>query len=258
MTAILLPVFLLSIVLLGIHSFFGLEVIRRGIIFTDLAIGQMAAMGGAVSVLALEGRFLYPLALLFALGAALLIAVGRQRTAHLEAFIGILYAFGLSGVFLLLSQSAHGLERFNELLAADILFTPPAKIFRVALWYAFLGLLLRFLLPRLRNWMRDVFFFSVFALTVTSSVELAGVLVVFAILVGPASIVVNIRAKRPLPVAWGIGTIINLAAILVSYRFDLPTGYTLVFCHALAALGVFLISGKSPPAVERSERRSTE
>lgn len=249
MTVILLPVFLLSVVLLGIHSFFGLEVIRRGIIFTDLAIGQMAALGAAVSVLALAGRFIYPLALFFALGAALLIAVGRQRTDHLEAFIGILYAFGLSGVFILLSQSVHGMERFNELLAADVLFTPLGKIVRVALWYAFLGLLLCFLLPRLRGWLRDVFFFSVFALTVTSSVELAGVLVVFAILVGPASIVVNIRAKRPLPVAWGIGTIINLAAILGSYRFDLPTGYMLVFCHALAALTVFLISGKQKPMI---------
>jgi zinc/manganese transport system permease protein len=252
MTAILMPVFLLSVVLLGIHSFFGLEVIRRGIIFTDLAIGQMAALGAAVSVLALEGRFIYPIASFFALGTALLIAVSRQRTAHLEAFIGILYAFGLSGVFILLSQSAHGMERFNELLAADILFTPAAKIGRVALWYAFLGLLLRFLLPRLRGWLRDAFFFFVFALTVTSSVQLAGVLVVFAILVGPASIVINLRVKRPLPAAWAIGTVINLAAILVSYRFDLPTGYTLVFCHAMVAIVFFMLSGKnvSSAAVE--------
>jgi zinc/manganese transport system permease protein len=248
MTAILVPVFLLSVVLLGIHSFFGLEVIRRGIIFTDLAIGQMAALGAAVSVLALEGRFIYPLASFFALGTALLIAANRQRIAHLEAFIGILYAFGLSGVFILLSQSAHGMEHFNELLAADILFTPMAKIGRVALWYAFLGLLLRFLLPRLRGWLRDAFFFSVFALTVTSSVQLAGVLVVFAILVGPASIVINLRVKWPLPAAWLIGTVINLAAILVSYRCDLPTGYTLVFCHALVAIVFFLLSKKRAPA----------
>lgn len=248
MSSILFPAFLLSIVLLGIHSYFGLEVIRRGIIFTDLAIGQMAALGAAFSVLALEGRFIYPLALAFALGAALLIVAGRQRTVHLEAFIGILYAFGLSGVFLLLSHSAHGMERFNELLAADILFTPLGKVLRVAAWYACLGLLLRFLLPRLRGWVRDVCFFSVFALTVTSSVELAGVLVVFAILVGPASIVVNRKLRHPLLSAWGIGTLINLAAILASYRLDLPTGYTLVFGHALAALAVFLLSGKRPPA----------
>ena len=58
MIRILPPVFLLSVVLLGIHSFFGLEVIRRGIIFTDLAIGQMAALGAAVSLLAMEGRYL--------------------------------------------------------------------------------------------------------------------------------------------------------------------------------------------------------
>jgi zinc/manganese transport system permease protein len=77
-------------------------------------------------------------------------------------------------------------------------------------------------------------------LAVTSSVQLAGVLVVFAILVGPASIAVNLRVKRPLPAAWVIGTAINLAAILVSYRFDLPTGYTLVFCHAWVAAVSFL------------------
>jgi len=244
MIALLWPVFLLSVVLLGIHSYFGLEVIRRGIIFTDLAIGQMSALGAAVSLLLFDGRFVYPLAVGFALGTALLIALGRRRMVNLEAFIGILYAFGLAGVFLLLSQSAHGLEKFNELMAADVLFTPLAKIVRVAVWYGVLGTLL-WTLRRLRSGLlRDVLFFTVFALTVTSSVELAGVLVVFAILVGPASIVLHRGASRPLPVAWLTGTVVNLAAILGSYRLDLPTGYSLVFAHALAALAVILTTKK--------------
>jgi len=108
--------------------------------------------------------------------------------------------------------------------------------------------------------LRDVFFFTVFALTVTSSVELAGVLVVFAILVGPASIALHRGASRPLPAAWLIGTVVNLAAILGSYRLDLPTGYSLVFAHALAALAVILTTKKreacAPDGRDGGERTS--
>ncbi len=238
MISILAPVFLLSLVLLGIHAYFGLEVIRRGIIFTDLAIGQMSALGAAVALLVFNGRFLYPVSLCFALLAAFLIAIASKRVANLEAFIGILYAFGLSGVFIVLSRSPHGMEEFQTLLAADILFTPVKEIAKIAVAYSLLGSFLALFYRRLSGLAKDLLFFSAFAATVTSSVQLAGVLVVFAILVGPASISLRLKAKRPIIAAWGIGMLINLAAISVSYQFDLPTGYALVFAHALVTMAV--------------------
>jgi zinc/manganese transport system permease protein len=242
MINLLLPVFLLSLVLLGIHSYFGLEIIRRGIIFTDLAIGQFSALGAATALLAFDGRLVYPLSLAFALLAGLLITIATKKTQHVEAFIGILYAVGISGVFLLLAKSPHGMEKFQDLMAADILFTPWHAIALTALKYGALGLVIVFLIRRTRGALHDALFFLTFALTVTSSVALAGVLVVFAILIGPASIVQSLGLRHAVPLAWAIGTAINLAAILCSYSLDFPTGYTLVFFHSTAAAAVFIIA----------------
>jgi zinc/manganese transport system permease protein len=247
MTDILFSAFLLSLVLLGIHSYFGVEIIRRGIIFTDLAIGQMSALGAAVAVLFFQGRFLYPASLVFALLAAFLSSLASRREKHLEAFIGLLYAFAVSGVFILLSKSPHGMEAFQNLLAVDILFTPMSKILRVAILYAFLGLFLYLINTRIRGFVKEFLFFAVFAFTVTSSVQLAGVFVVFALLIGPAFIALKLRKKKGnlVVIAWGAGVIINLAAILLSYRFDLPTGYTIVLLHALTAILISLFRKKS-------------
>jgi zinc/manganese transport system permease protein len=241
MTDILLSAFLLSVVLLGIHSYFGLEIIKRGIIFTDLAIGQMSALGAALSILFFDGLFIYPLSLTFALLAGLAIAIASKRTVSHEAFIGLLYAFGISGVFIILSKSSHGVEMFDRLMASDILFTPLSDIIETAIIYACLGAILLFLYPRMKGIWKDLLFFISFAATVTSSVRLAGVLIVFALLVAPAYISMRINKGKLLLTAWIIGTGVNLVSILVSYSLDLPTGYTLVFFHALLALSVSIL-----------------
>ncbi len=241
MADILLSAFVLSVVLLGIHSFFGLEIIRRGIIFTDLAIGQMSAIGAALSILFFDGLFIYPLSLAFALLAGLAIAIASKRTVSHEAFIGLLYAFGISGVFIILSKSAHGMEMFDKLMASDILFTPWPDIIETGIIYTLLGLLLVFVYPRMKGFWKDALFFVSFAATVTSSVRLAGVLIVFSLLVAPAYIALRIDKGKLLLTAWIIGTAVNLVSILVSYNLDLPTGYTLVFFHALLALSVSII-----------------
>jgi zinc/manganese transport system permease protein len=241
MADILLSAFVLSVVLLGIHSFFGLEIIRRGIIFTDLAIGQMSAIGAALSILFFDGLFIYPLSLTFALLAGLAIAIASKRTVSHEAFIGLLYAFGISGVFIILSKSAHGMEMFDKLMASDILFTPWPDIIETGIIYTLLGLLLVFVYPRMKGFWKDALFFVSFAATVTSSVRLAGVLIVFSLLVAPAYIALRINKGKLLLTAWIIGTAVNLVSILVSYNLDLPTGYTLVFFHALLALSVSII-----------------
>lgn len=235
MTDILFSAFLLSVVLLGIHSFFGLEIIKRGIIFTDLAVGQMAALGGALSLLFLEGEYLGPISLGFALLGGGIIAFAARRTDKHEAFIGLLYAFGYSGVFLLLSKSAHGMEEFQKLMASDILFTPLEEIGKAAGIYAVLGILLLIFYNRLAGTAKEVLFFVTFAITVTVAVRLAGVLVVFALLVAPALIALRIGRGIPIVNAWIVGTVVNVIAIIISYRFDLPTGYTLICFHAALA-----------------------
>jgi zinc/manganese transport system permease protein len=249
MTDILVSSFLLSLVLLGIHSYFGLEIIRRGIIFTDLAIGQMAALGAAVAILFFDGHHIYPISLVFALGAAFLSALAAHREKNLEAFIGLLYAFSASGVFILLSKSPHGMEEFNNLLAADILLIPLTKIIYVAVLYLFLGIFIVFIDKKTRGFVKDLLFFTTFAFTVTSSVQLAGVFVVFALLVGPAFIATKFKKGKPLIISWIVGLIINLIAITVSYRFDFPTGYTIVLLHSFSAI-MFSLLKKAPTKKE--------
>src|ERR1051326_695984 len=241
MADILLSAFILSVVLLGIHSFFGLEIIRRGIIFTDLAIGQMSALGAALSILFLDGRYVYPVSLGFALLAGLLISLASKRTSSHEAFIGLLYAFGISGVFIILSKSAHGTEMFDKLMASDILFTPWSDIIETAILYSLLGLILVFVYPRMKGFWKDTLFFVSFAATVTSSVRLAGVVVVFFLLVSPPFISLPFGKWKIFLLAWIVGTAVNIISIMVSYNLDLPTGYTLVFFHALLALIVAFV-----------------
>ncbi|HNR90283.1 MAG TPA: metal ABC transporter permease [Spirochaetota bacterium] len=241
MSDILITAFALSVVLVGIHAFFGTEIIRRGIIFTDLAIGQMAALGAAASLFFIDGQFVYPISLGFALAGGLLIAWASRHTDNLEAFIGLMYAFGISAVYIILSKSAHGMEEFQRLMASDILFTPQEEVVKTAIIYAVLGVVLFALYRRIDGFWKDALFFVSFAVTVTSSVKLAGVLIVFALLVAPALIAIRVGGGRPLVVAWIVGTLVNLVAIALAHRFDFPTGYTIVFCNALLALLVTII-----------------
>jgi len=236
MIDILVSAFLLSIVLVGIHAYFGTEIIRRGIIFTDLAIGQMAAMGAAVSILLFDSTFMYVFSLSFAILGGSIISFSSKRSLYPEAIIGLLYAFALSSVFLILSKSPHGSEEFNNLLATDILFTPLAKILETALLYSAIGFILFFIYRRVATKFRDLLFFTLFAITVTSSVKLAGVLVVFALLLSPVMIALSLKLRHILITAWIAGIVINLISIGISYILDLPTGYTLVAVNTLAAL----------------------
>jgi zinc/manganese transport system permease protein len=249
---ILFSAFLLSVVLLGIHSYYGLHIIERGIIFTDLGIGQMAAFGAAIAILVFDGHYMYPVSLAFSLLGALLIALSTKRTRNHEAFIGLLYAFGMSAAVVALSRAPRGAEEMQHLVAADILFVPMAAVFKTAGLYAVIGLVLFFTMSRLRGTVKELVFFGTFSLTVTSSVNLAGVLVVFAILVAPAFIMsgTNLSFRAKLLGAWGLGTVLNLIAITASYFLDLPTGYTVVALYAFSGIALTLVRGlsKSVPA----------
>lgn len=238
---LLYPAFVLAILLVFIHAIFGLEIIKRGVIFTDLAIGQFAAIGVAVSLLLFEGHYMFLLTFLFALIGALLITMATYRVKHIEAFIGMLYALGASSIMILLANTGQGTELFSKLQATDILFTSLSDLWEPLALYSVVALLFFLFYHRLTGLYKEALFFGLLALTVTSSVQLAGILVVFVLLIVPAFLALLQSRFSQLPFAWALGSIIIIAAMVVSYFFDLPTGYTIVFIASLAGVSSALV-----------------
>ncbi|NEW61211.1 manganese transporter [Sulfurovum sp. bin170] len=226
----------LAILLVFIHTIFGLEIIKRGVIFTDLATGQFAAIGVAVSLLFFEGGYMFLLTLIFALIGAFLIAFATYRVKHIEAFIGMLYALGASSIIIILSNTAQGTELFSKLQANDILFTTPSDLIEPLVLYVTVATLFFLLYEKLTGFLREMLFFGLLALTVTSSVQLAGVLVVFVLLIVPAFLSLMQKRFARLPFAWVIGSVIIIASMVISYFWDLPTGYTIVFIASLVGV----------------------
>jgi zinc/manganese transport system permease protein len=230
--------FLLSVLLVGIHAYFGREIVRRGIIFTDIAVAQFSGVGIALSLMLFHGEYTYLFSLFFGLLASLLIALSQRLKDYAEAFIGLLYALGFSLVVLILSFSAHGMEELKRLTASDILFVRLEEVLKTAFIYSAIGIML-YLRRYLRGLLRELSFFALFSLTLASSVKLAGVLVVFSLLVSPA--LVSLLLGRGLVFAWVWGTFWSFLAIALSFWLDMPTGYSLVFLHSLMGLAVFII-----------------
>ncbi len=244
MIDILLVPIALVIILVMLHSWFGIRILKKGIIFTDLAIAQFAALGSAVSLGYFHQEYFYILTLSFALFSAFLIAIASQRTIKLEAFIGLLYVLGASGIMMVLSHSAEGMEHFKSLLASDILFTPLEDVIQSAVIYAFIALILYKVYPKTSGFFKELLFFSLLAITVTSSVQLAGVLVVFVLLIAPALVATSLESKKPLLTSFGIGWFFSISAIVISFYYDLPTGYSIVFLGALLSASIVLFSSK--------------
>ena len=240
---LLIPIFLV-VVLVMIHAWFGLKVLEKGIIFTDLAIAQFAALGSAISLGYFHGEYFYLITLIFALLSAFLIAYASQREIKVEGFIGILYVLGASGIMMVLADSSEGMEHFKSLLASDILFTPLRDVIKGALLYALIGLAIWKLYPRVEGFLKDLLFFSLLALTVSSSVHLAGVLVVFVLLIGPALVATTLQNKKMMLTSSVFGWFFSIVAIIASYYYDLPTGYTIVFLGALLTAIIVLAGSK--------------
>lgn len=247
MIDLLLPPLALLLMLVVLHSWFGLGILHRGIIFTDLAIAQFAALGSAVSLGYFDGTYRYPLTLGLALLCAVLIAFASRRKLHLEAFIGLLYVLGASGIMMVLAHSAEGMEHFKALLASDILFVSGVDVLHSAAIYSGIALLLWQLYPRLNGFLKELLFFSLLALTVTSSVQLVGVLVVFVLLIAPALVARSQSRLHPLLFASLFGWGFSIGGLLLAFTLDLPTGYTLVFFAALLTTLTVLLRSKAQP-----------
>lgn len=265
MSALALPFFrtalLAGLVLAGIHSYLGYHVVRRGVIFVDLALAQMAALGIALALIV--GYHDHPVhAYLFSLGMTLVGAAafawlrGEARQAPLEAFIGIVFATAQALVFLVLEKSPAGPEHLKETLVGALFTIAPRHVLYTAIMYTAVGAA-HFLLRRpffeitddaeaARSRGRRVFwwdfaFYGIFGVVVTSSVQIVGVLLVFGLLVIPAvaGLMTTTAPGRALAVGWvfaGVGCFLGL---LGSVRFDFPAAPSIlvVLAGMLAVLG---------------------
>jgi zinc/manganese transport system permease protein len=249
--------FVAGVVLAGIHAWYGQHVLARGVVFVDLSLAQMAVLGLTVAILAghpVQSEAGYWYALAFAASGALLFAAARahEQAVPQEAVIGIVYAVSAALGVLVLDRAPQGAEHIKQLLIGSILSVTPREVGALALLYAAVGalhLILRRPLvevsfhPLAARAMRrnvflwDLFFYASFALVVTSSVRIAGVLLVFSYLIIPAALaslfVQGILAR--LALGWALGALLTAAGLLASWYGDLPTGPAVVVAFGAAA-----------------------
>ena len=262
MIEILLWPFVAGIVLAGIHGWFGQHVLARGVIFVDLSLAQMAALGLTVAILAghpVQGEAAYWYALAFAGGGALVFAAARplEHSVPQEAVIGIVYAVSAALGVLALDRAPQGAEHIKQLLIGSILSVTPGELARLALLYAAVAAVhVAFRKPlleasfdpaaaaanRRRVFAWDLVFYGSFALVVTSSVRIAGVLLVFSYLIIPAALaglfVRGLLAR--LALAWTLGVAFTAGGLLASWHWDLPTGPAVVATFGAAAAATAL------------------
>jgi zinc/manganese transport system permease protein len=254
--------FLMCLVLTGIHAYLGFHVLSREVIFVDIALAQIAALGATGAFLVgfeLDTWESYAAGLGFTILGALVLALTRSRTRRVshEAVIGVVYAVSSAGAVLLADRTPHGAEHLRGMLVGSILSVSGSEVLEVAILYALVGLfhwLCRrpfFLISTdperayregwaVRGW--DFLFYASFGVVVTSSVRIAGVLLVFSYLIVPAlaGILLASRIGTRLAVGWLFGAGVSVAAMLASAVLDLPTGATVVCAFGLCLLALGL------------------
>jgi zinc/manganese transport system permease protein len=250
MLDLLLWPFIAGLVLTAIHAYFGLHVLARGVVFVDLSLAQVAAFGVTVALLAghtVHSDAAYWYALVFALCGAMVFALARPYEAAMqqEAVIGIVYAVSAALGVLVLDRAPQGAEHIKQLLIGSILTVTPEDVGTLAALYAAIGAVhwalrrplievsfepRRAVANHRRVFLWDVIFYGSFALVVTSSVRIAGVLLVFCYLIVPAAIagLFAHTVRSRLLIAWIVGATMSAAGLYASWTWDLPTGPAIV------------------------------
>ncbi|MGH6742097.1 MAG: metal ABC transporter permease [Bradyrhizobium sp.] len=232
---ILLPALLTGILVLATHVPLGRLVLDRGIVFIDLAIAQVAGLGVVVADFfgwEPSGWSVQIAAVIAALaGAGFLIWTERRLAALQEAVIGVVFVVAASAEIVLLSYNPHGADELKDLLVGQILWVVPSDLIPAAILYAIVLCFIIFV--DLSRW--RVLFYALFAVTVTASVQLVGVFLVFASLIIPSLAVRGIRGPRTTVYAYAIGLAGYALGLLSSAFFDLPTGAAVVCALALVA-----------------------
>jgi zinc/manganese transport system permease protein len=263
MFELLLWPFIACVVLTGIHAYLGMHVIKRGVIFVDLALAQTAAMGtlvGFAAGITMNSGVSYLISLGFALAGALFFAWARplEKIAPQEAVIGITYVFAAAASVLILSKAPSEGEHIKDMLVGNILFVKPSEVIKTTVLYGTIGAF--HYIFRKNFWLVtdnykeacmekvnvplwDFLFYATFGAVVTSSVGIAGVLLVFSYLIIPAicSTMLAKTVKNRLLISWGLGILCSLGGMALSVYRDLPTGASIVaVCGAMFTL--FLIA----------------
>jgi zinc/manganese transport system permease protein len=239
-----------SLILTGIHAYLGVHVVERGVIFVDLALAQIAALGAIVAlILGLDphGPSAYWISLGFTFLGAFIFSVAKSKRAHIpqEAFIGIAYAVASAAAILAMSKATGETEHLKDMLVGNILAVSWAEVIKTAALYGAIGLFhyifrKRFLLismdPKeaeaqgisVRLW--DFLFYASFGLVVTSSVAIAGVLLVFCYLIVPSvgAMLFTDRIGPRLAIGWTMGTLVSALGVVLSVKLDTHTGATIV------------------------------
>ncbi|HET7433237.1 MAG TPA: metal ABC transporter permease [Thermoanaerobaculia bacterium] len=261
--------FVAGLILTGIHAYLGVHVVERGVIFVDLSLAQIAALGTTTAYLAghdLHDPITYFWSLGFTIvGAAIfaLTRVHRETRIPQEAIIGIVYAVSAAAAILAMSKAPEGTEHLKDMLVGNILTVSWGTVLKTAILYAcvgafhfifrknFLAISLGKNIPNVKLW--DFLFYTSFGFVVTSSVAIAGVLLVFSYLIVP-SVAAMLYAQtigRRLAIGWSMGALVSGLGVFLSFHWDLPTGATIV-CTFGAALALMAAVWRFSPAYKRS------
>jgi zinc/manganese transport system permease protein len=251
--------FAACLVLVGLHAYFGIHVIERRVLFVDLAVAQFAALGAVVGFAfghhpGEPGSTLFSLA--FATLAAVLFALTRVQIEKIpqEAIIGITFVVASAATILVADRAPEGAEHIKETLAGSLLWVTWPTVLKVLVIYAAIGLFHRLLRRwfmlittnpdeayrrgwRVRWW--DFLFYLSFGVMITFSVEIGGVLMVFAYLVIPACVAILLHGgtRTRLAIGWIVGIVGSAIGLVGSYYLDLPTGPAIV-----VVLGLMLVA----------------
>lgn len=242
--------FLACLILVGIHAYLGIHVLARGVIFVDIALAQIAALGSTVALLAGYDPGTLPsyfCSLGFTFVGAAIFALSRNLRERVpqEAFIGITYAVAAAVSILLISKSPHGDEHIKNILVGNLLWVTPGHVGLIAVLYGIVGVFhfafrKRFLTMSFQHdapeskgrsaMLWDLLFYMSFGFVITSSVQIAGVLLVFSFLVVPAVFAAMFAngLRMRLLISWTLGFLVSVLGMLVSYEADLPTGAAIV------------------------------
>ncbi len=238
---IFLTTSIMLIILVSSHSIFGIEVVKRGIIFTDLAIGQMASVGVALSILLKDDRNSITYSLIFAtIGGILIYLISKKENR--EVFIALLYAIGISLVGYILHFTAHGNESLMKLLAGDILYISSGELLKNGLIYGSITIFWLFIKNKITNErISEIIFFILFGAIVSLSVKMVGVFVVFAILIAPPILAINIFKNSKVFTVLFISIPIGILAVFISIYLDISVGFSIIGVFAIFGLFSFLL-----------------
>ena len=273
MLSFLAPCFAASLILAGIHAYLGVHVVERGVIFVDLSLAQIAALGATIALLLPwsngdpHAPMVYWIRRAFTFMGAFIFSTIRSKHGRIpqEAIIGICYAVASAAAILAMSKATSESEHLKDMLVGNILAVSWPEVTKTALLYGAIGAFHyifrdKFLAISMSHekaeaaglnvkfW--DFLFYASFGFVVTSSVSIAGVLLVFSYLIVPsvaAMLYADTIGKR-LAIGWTMGTIVSALGVFLSLKVDLPTGATIVCTFGL----VLAIMAAVRPLIQRN------